>query len=300
MCADHIGFLARTSETRALAGVAFGGALPAEGSTRKAHMSILDSLRPVPNLRVLVTAGAGGIGAAIARAFYEAGSRVHVCDVDRCALDRLTSGVPGITGSMADASFPADVDGVFDDVRGALGGLDVLISNAGIAGPIGPIEAIDGGFWERTIAVNLNSQFYFARRAVPLLKQSLAGPCLIAMGSMADRTGFGFGTLHASSNGAVVGLMKSLAMELGPHGIRVNAILPGAIGGEHMQAVLAARAEIPGTGVDAVHEQLLGSRPLRRRVNLNDVAALALFLCSPAARNLTGQAVSIHQHAEDL
>ena len=152
-------------------------------------MSILDSLRPVPNLRVLVTAGAGGIGAAIARAFHEAGSRVHVCDVDRSAIDRLTSGVPGITGSMADASFPADVDGVFEDVRSALGGLDVLISNAGIAGPIGPIEAIDGGFWERTIAVNLNSQFYFARRAVPLLKQSLAGPCLVATGPMTGPTG---------------------------------------------------------------------------------------------------------------
>ena len=263
-------------------------------------MSILDSLRPVPNLRVLVTAGAGGIGAAIARAFHEAGSRVHVCDVDRSALDRLTSGVPGITGSMADASFPADVDGVFDDVRGALGGLDVLISNAGIAGPIGPIEAIDGGFWERTIAVNLNSQFYFARRAVPLLKQSLAGPCLIATGPMAGRAGFGFRTLYASSNGAVVGLMKSLALELGPHGIRVNAILPCAIEGERMRAVIAARAETPGGGVDVKSRQHLGTDALRRRVTLDDVAALALFLCSPAARNLTGQAVSIHSNAEDL
>ncbi|HEU5296611.1 MAG TPA: SDR family oxidoreductase [Burkholderiaceae bacterium] len=263
-------------------------------------MSILDSLRPAPNLRVLVTAGAGGVGAAIARAFHEAGSRVHVCDVDRSALDRLTARVPGITGSMADASFPADVDGVFEDVRGALGGLDVLISNAGIAGPIGPIEAIDGGFWERTIAVNLNSQFYFARRAVPLLKQSLSGPCLIATGSMAGCAGVGFRTLYASSNGAVVGLMKSLAMELGPHGIRVNAILPGAIGRDHTPAVTTARAEGPGTGVDVFHEQAPGASAQHRRISLNDIAALALFLCSPAARNLTGQAVSIHPHAEDL
>ena len=262
-------------------------------------MSILESLRPVPNLRVLVTAGAGGIGAAIARAFHEAGSRVHVCDVDRSALDRLTSKVPGITGSMADASFPADVDGVFDDVRGALGGLDVLISNAGIAGPIGPIEAIDGGFWERTIAVNLNSQFYFARRAVPLLKQSLVGPCLIATGPIAGRAGVGLPTLYASSNGAVVGLMKSLALELGPHGIRVNAILPGAMEGERMR-VIAARAETAGTGEDVMPGQHSGTHEQRRRVTLDDVAALALFLCSPAARNLTGQAVSIHGNAENL
>jgi NAD(P)-dependent dehydrogenase (short-subunit alcohol dehydrogenase family) len=198
---------------------------------------------------------------------------------------------------MADASFPADVDEVFEDVRGALGGLDVLISNAGIAAPIGPIEAIDGGFWERTIGVNLNSQFYFARRAVPLLKQSLAGPCLIATGPMAVRPGFGFRTLYASSNGAVVGLMKSLALELGPHGIRVNAILPGNPEGER-HAAIAARAETGG--VDVVDERPLGTHSLRRRVDLDDVAALALFLCSPAARNLTGQAVSIHHHVEDL
>jgi NAD(P)-dependent dehydrogenase (short-subunit alcohol dehydrogenase family) len=261
-------------------------------------MSILDSLRPVPNLRVLVTAGAGGVGAAIARAFHEAGSRVHVCDVDRSALDRLTSGVPGITGSMADASFPADVDGVFEDVRGALGGLDVLISNAGIAGPIGPIEAIDGGFWERTIAVNLNSQFYFARRAVPLLKQSLAGPCLIATGSTAGSAGLGFRTLYASSNGAVVGLMKSLALELGPHGIRVNAILPGTPEGERPRAAIAARAAT--VGIDTVHAQPPGTSSPRGKTGLDDVAALALFLCSPAARNLTGQAVRIHHRVEDL
>ena len=163
---------------------------------------------------------------------------------------------------------------------------------------IGPIEAIDGGFWERTIAVNLNSQFYFARRAVPLLKQSLASPCLIATGPMTRPSDLGFRTLYASSNGAVIGLMKSLALELGPHGIRVNAILPAAIGGEH-PAVIAARSEMPGAGVDVVPEPLSGASPARRRVDQDDVAALALFLCSPAARNLTGQAVSIHHHAAD-
>jgi NAD(P)-dependent dehydrogenase (short-subunit alcohol dehydrogenase family) len=262
-------------------------------------MSILDSLRPQPNLRVLITAGAGGIGAAIARAFHEAGSRVHVCDVDRSALDRLTSSVPGITGSMADASFPADVDAVFDDVRGALGGLDVLISNAGIAGPIGPIEAIDGSLWERTIAVNLNSQFYFARRAVPLLKQSLASPCLIATGSMAASAGTPFSASYASSSGAVVGLMKSLALELLAHGIRVNAIVPGVVERERMRAVTALRAAAPGRAA-ALHEQH-GSEPaIRRGGALEDVAAIALFLCSPAARHVTGQALRIHGSVEDL
>ncbi|MCR6650167.1 MAG: SDR family oxidoreductase [Cellvibrionaceae bacterium] len=121
---------------------------------------------------MLITAGAGGIGAAIARAFHAAGAQVHVCDIDRLALDRLLTESPGLTGTPADASVPADVDAVFEGVRHHLGGLDVLVNNAGIAGPTAAIEDIDAAAWERTLAVNLDSQFHFARRAVPLLKAS--------------------------------------------------------------------------------------------------------------------------------
>jgi NAD(P)-dependent dehydrogenase (short-subunit alcohol dehydrogenase family) len=263
-------------------------------------MPILDSLRPAPDLRVLVTAGASGIGAVVARAFHEAGSRVHVCDIDRAALDRLNAEAPGITGSMADASVAADVDLVFDDVQGMLGGLDVLVNNAGIAGPTGPIESIDGTGWERTVAVNLNSQYYFARRAVPLLKQAGANASLIAMGSVAGRLGYAFRTPYASTKWAIVGLMKSLAIELGPHGIRVNAILPGTVEGERMRAVISARATAVGVSVDAMREQYLSKISLRRMVSAEDVAALALFLCSPAARNLTGQAISVDGNIEYL
>jgi NAD(P)-dependent dehydrogenase (short-subunit alcohol dehydrogenase family) len=263
-------------------------------------MPILDSLRPTPNLRVLVTAGASGIGAAVARAFHEAGSRVHVCDIDRAAIDRLTTETPGITGSMADASVAADVDLVFDDVQGALGGLDVLVNNAGIAGPTAPIEGIDGTGWERTIAVNLNSQYYFARRAVPMLKRSQASPSLIAMSSVAGRLGYPFRTPYAASKWGVVGLTKSLAIELGPHGIRVNAILPGTVEGERMRSVIAARAASAGVTEEAMREQFLDKISLRRMVSADDVAALALFLCSPAARNVTGQAISVDGNVEHL
>lgn len=263
-------------------------------------MSIVDSLRPRAGLRVLVTAGASGIGAAIARAFHDAGSQVHVCDIDRAALDRLVVTAPGITGSMADASVAADVDLVFDDVRGTLGGLDVLVNNAGIAGPTGPIEGIDAGEWERTIDVNLNSQYYFARRAVPMLKRSDVGPSLIAMGSVAGRLGYAFRTPYASSKWAIVGMTKSLAIELGPQGIRVNAILPGTVEGDRMRSVISARAAATGVSVDAMREQYLNKISLRRMVTADDVAALALFLCSPAARNLTGQAISVDGNLEYL
>ncbi|MEO8153819.1 MAG: SDR family oxidoreductase [Rhizobacter sp.] len=261
-------------------------------------MTILDSLRPVPNLRVLVTAGGSGIGAAIARAFHEAGSRVHVCDIDRAALDRLNAENPGITTSVADASVEDQVDLVFGDVQGALGGLDVLVNNAGIAGPTGPIESIRATDWERTIAVNLTSQYYFARRAVPLLKQSGTNPSLIAMGSVAGRLGYAFRTPYASSKWAIVGLMKSLAIELGPHGVRVNAILPGTVQGERMRSVIAGRAEALGITADAMRDQYVSKISLRRMVTADDVAALALFLSSPAACNLTGQAISVDGNVE--
>jgi len=263
-------------------------------------MPTSDLLLPTPGLRVLVTAGAAGIGAVVARAFHEAGSLVHVCDIDRSALQRLLTGTPGITGSMADASAPADVDGVFDDVRGTLGGLDVLINNAGIAGPTGPIEEIDTAGWERTIAVNLNSQYYFARRAVPLLAQSRAQPALIGIGSVAGRLGQAFRTPGAAGHWATVGLTKSLAVELGPRGIRVNAILHGPVEGDRTQGLIAARAAAAGVDVETMRAQILTRISLRRMVSADDVAAMALFLCSPAARNISGQAISVDGNVECL
>src|SRR6187431_2379203 len=263
-------------------------------------MKVLDSLRPPAGLRVLVTAGASGIGAAIAHAFHESGARVHVCDIDPSALARLSGEIPGLTTSVADASCAAEVDRVFHDLAAALGGLDVLVNNAGIAGPTGSIDTIAAGDWERTVAVNLNSQYYFARRAVPMLKESVAGPCVVAMSSVAGRLGYPLRTPYASTKWGVIGLTKSLAIELGPHGVRANAILPGVVEGDRMNGVIAARAASAGVSVDAMREQYLSKISLRRMVTTDDVAALALFLCSPAARNLTGQAISVDGNLEYL
>lgn len=263
-------------------------------------MTILDSLKPPRGLKVLVTAGASGIGAGIARALSEAGAHVHVCDIDRAALDRLAAQAPGITTSTADASVEKDVDLVFDDVRGTLGGLDVLVNNAGISGPTGPVEDMDPAQWERTVAVNLTGQFLFARRAVPLLRQSSTNPGVIAMGSVAGRLGYPLRTPYAATKWAIVGLVKSLAIELGPQGVRVNAILPGTVAGDRMDAVIAARAAATGVSVEAAREGYLQKISLRRMVTVDDVAAMALFLCSPAARNVTGQAISVDGNLEYL
>jgi NAD(P)-dependent dehydrogenase (short-subunit alcohol dehydrogenase family) len=264
------------------------------------HKSIIDTLRPPAGLRVLVSAGAGGIGAAVACGFREAGARVHVCDIDRAALERLTAEAPDITTSMADAAVAKDVDTVFDDVKNTLGGLDVLVNNVGIAGPTGPVEQLRPGDWERTVDVNLNSHFYFARRAVPLLKASSNNPCLIAMSSVAGRLGYALRTPYAATKWAIVGMMKSLAIELGPQGVRVNAILPGTVEGDRMNGVIGARAAASGMSVEEMRATYLGKISLRRMVTTDDIAAMALFLCSPAARNITGQAISVDGNMEYL
>lgn len=263
-------------------------------------MNTKNLLLPTEGLRVLVTAGASGIGASVARAFYEAGARVHVCDVDRAATERLADTSPGITASLADASIERDVDLVFEDVVGSFGGLDVLVNNAGIAGPTGSIEDLSTIQWDRTMDVNLKSQFLFARRAIPLLRESSRNPCIVAMSSVAGRLGYAYRTPYASTKWGVVGLMKSLAIELGPAGVRVNAILPGTVEGERMDGVIAARAATTGVSIEEMREQYLRKISLRRMVTAEDVAATALFLCSPAARNITGQAISVDGNLEYL
>jgi NAD(P)-dependent dehydrogenase (short-subunit alcohol dehydrogenase family) len=263
-------------------------------------MSINVLLRPEPGLRVLVTAGASGIGAAVARAFHEAGARVHVCDIDVAALESLRTEVPTITGTVADASVPSDVDRVFDNVAAIFGGLDVLVNNVGIAGPTAPVEEIDRNEWERTVAVNLNSQFYFAQRAVPLLKASALSPCIITMSSVAGRLGYAFRTPYSSTKWAIIGFMKSLAIELGPQGVRVNAILPGVVEGNRMNNVIAHRAAAVGVSFEQMRDEYIKKISLRRMVTVDDIAAMALFLGSRAARNVTGQAISVDGNVEYL
>jgi len=268
-------------------------------------MTVLQMLKPHAGLRVLVTGGASGIGLVIARAFIDAGSRVHVCDVSQQAIDALNQAeqsteVNAITTSLADVSDRAAVDRVFDDVHAQLGGLDVLINNAGIAGPTGGIDEIETGDWEQTIDVNLNAQFYFARRAVPLLRKAHDGGSIIALSSVAGRLGYAYRTPYSATKWAVVGLIKSLAIELGPDNIRVNAIQPGIVKGPRIERVIAARAEQLGLSYEQMEKDYLAKISLRRMTTPEEVAATALFLCSPGGSGISGQAISVCGNVEVL
>jgi len=252
-----------------------------------------------PGLRALVTGGASGIGWAIAVALQQQGARVHLCDASPERLAQALSQQPEMSGSVADVGDARQVDLVFDDLRQSLGGLDVLVNNAGIAGPTAAVEDISPDDWSRTLAVNITGQFLCARCAVPLLKAA-GGGSIINMSSVAGRLGYPLRTPYAASKWAVIGFTESLAIELGSHDIRVNALLPGIVEGDRMRRVIAARADALGVTYDEMAGRYLGQVSLRRMVTHADVAAMALFLCSPAGRNISGQSLGVCGNVEFL
>jgi NAD(P)-dependent dehydrogenase (short-subunit alcohol dehydrogenase family) len=242
--------------------------------------------------RVLVTAGANGIGREIVAAFRREGAKVHVCDLDRAGLDAMTAEDPGITASICDVADRDAVARLFSDADAALGGLDCLVNNAGIAGPTGRVDQIEPEDWDRTLAINITGQFNCARLAVPLLLAS-GNPSIINLSSVAGRFGFRLRSPYAASKWAVVGFTKSLSIELGELGIRVNAILPGIVEGERQDRVLAAKAAAQNRSVEEVRALALSLASIKEMVTPRQLADTAVFLASPLSRTTSGQAISV-------
>lgn len=244
------------------------------------------------DLRVLVTAGAAGIGRAIAQTFHAHGARVHICDIDPQALAECARALPEVTQSVADVAKLADVERLFADVARRLGGLDVLVNNAGIAGPTGRVEDIAPEDWERTIAIDLTGMFYCTRLAMPLIKAA-GGGSIINLSSAAGRLGFPMRTPYAAAKWGVVGFTKSLAMEAGPDKVRVNCIQPGMVAGDRIRRVIDAKAKARGRPFEAQEASMLESVSLRTYVTEEDVANMALFLATDPGRNISGQALAV-------
>lgn len=249
--------------------------------------------------RVLVTAGADGIGLAITKAFVAAGARVFVCDVQPASLERLKVELPEVGGCVADVSKEADVAALFEALDGELGGLDVLVNNAGIAGPTGGVETLSLADWERTLAVNITGQFLCARLAVPRLRKGNK-PSILNLSSAAGHLGMPGRSPYSASKWAVIGFTKTLALELGADGIRVNAILPGAVDGPRIRAVIAAKAQTLGKPLDEVTRDYTSQAALGRMVSAEDIANMALFAASDLAANVTGQKLVIDGLTQSL
>jgi NAD(P)-dependent dehydrogenase (short-subunit alcohol dehydrogenase family) len=246
----------------------------------------------IKGLRVLVTAGANGIGREVARAFAGEGAKVHVCDIDPGALRRLARSDPKITRTRADVADRKDVERLFRDALKVLGRLDALVNNAGIAGPTGRVEEIAPRDWDRCLAINITGQFNCARLAVPYLRKS-KNPSIVNLSSAAGRLGFSMRTPYSASKWAVVGFTKSLAKELGEDGIRVNAIQPGIVEGDRINRVFEAKAKARGISFEEMRDEALSFTSMRTSVTPQQIADAILFICSARGRTISGQAISI-------
>ncbi len=249
--------------------------------------------------RVLITAGGAGIGRAIANAFAIAGARVEICDIDAEALAAVRQRWPAIGTTLADVADPEQVDRLFDEALARLGGLDVMVNNAGIAGPTATVEDCEPEDWRRTLAVNLDGTFYCSRRAVPPIKAA-GGGAIVNMSSSAGLFGYPRRSPYVAAKWAIIGFTKTLAMELGPFGIRANAICPGPVSGPRMDRVIAAQAAARGVPEQEIRDGYTRNVSLRSFVEPEDIANAVIYLCSPAGAKVSGQAFPVDGHTESL
>lgn len=250
------------------------------------------------DLRVVITAGGAGIGRATAEHFAQSGASVMICDIDPLALDDAC-GRERIDGVVADVSDTASVDAFMAHALEELGGLDVLVNNAGIAGPAGVLEDVDPEAVTHTLDVDVTSMFRTSRHAIPVMKEQGSG-VIVNISSTAGLFGFPYRSAYAAAKWAVIGLTKTMAMELGEFGIRVNAVCPGSVAGPRMDHVIDLEAAASGRSADDIREGFERQVSLRTFVDAADIAATIAFLSSPAASKISGQVIPVDGHTESM
>jgi NAD(P)-dependent dehydrogenase (short-subunit alcohol dehydrogenase family) len=246
-------------------------------------------------LRVAITAAASGIGLAVARAFAAQGDDVHVCDVNTEAV--AAAAAEGLVATQVDVADLAALDRWIDGVLDRLGGLDVLVNNAGIAGPTALVEDVAAEEWEHCLAVGLTSHYRTCARVIPAMKAARSGS-IVNISSTAGQVGLGMRAPYTAAKWAVIGLTKTLAIELGPYGVRANAICPGSVDGERMRSVIEREAAARGASSEEVTLEYVGGQSIARWVQPDEIADMCVFLASDAARMVSGQAIAVDGHTE--
>ena len=249
--------------------------------------------------RVLVTAGAAGIGRVIAEQFIQDGSRVAVCDADPAAVQSFAEAHPGSIAVVADVTSEPAMDAFLSSVEAEWGGIDVVCANAGTGGPAGPIEDLAYDAWQQCLATNVHGAYLTCRWAARVMKAQKSG-LIVMTSSTAGIMGYPMRSPYAAAKWALIGLTKTLAMELGPFGIRVNAICPGAVEGDRMERVLANEAAAHGQSIETMRAAYVTGVSMKTWVTAQDVANSILFLASEAGTKISGQVLSIDGHTETL
>ncbi len=256
-------------------------------------------MKGINNKNALITAGATGIGKATAVALMSAGARVHVCDIDAHALDTLKQQYPQLSTSVTNVAQPDEVAQMFHQLdQDFAGKLDFLVNNAGISGPAGPMESLDIEAWKATFDVNLHATFYVSKHAIPLLKQQ--GGAIMNLSSTAGLFGYPMRSPYASAKWAIVGLSKTMAMELGPFNIRVNCICPGAVNGERMDRVVNSIAEATGESLEKVRLDNVKNTSLSTFVDAEDIANMIVFSFSDLGAKISGQSLTVDGDTHSL
>ncbi len=250
-------------------------------------------------MRVLVTAGASGIGLTTAKAFAASGARVFICDVDANALSTALDAHPQLAGTLCNVSNEQQVIAMFEQAHRTLGGLDILVNNAGVSGPTALLEDIHLQDWRDCMAVNLDGAFLCAREAARLLRKQGSGS-IVNMSSTGGLYGFPRRAPYAAAKWAIRGLTKTMAQELGPAGVRVNCICPGSVEGERMDRVIAAEALKTGQTEAQVRTVYTDASSLRSFISAADIANTILFITSPQGARISGQEIVVDGHTETL
>jgi len=244
----------------------------------------------------LITGASKGIGRVMSRLFAKEGAAV-VCAARSRDLVEETAALIKSDGGRAvavtgDAATEGDVQRMVAAGVKAFGKLDVLVNNAGDGGPTKRVQEYTTDDWFYTINSCLTSSYMCTRFAVPEMIRA-GGGVIVNISSTAGRRGLPFRIGYCSAKAGQVGMTYGLALELSPHNIRVNAIAPGAVEGDRIDRVIAGQAEVRGVAVEDMRRSFVERSPLKRMTTAEDIATLAVYLCSDAAKNLSGQCISV-------
>jgi len=254
------------------------------------------------NKKIIISAAADGIGWTIAQACMLNGAFVYITDINNESLNKISKHhlyEKQLFIDRVDANNSKEVENYFYNLKNKFNNIDALINNVGIAGPTGKIEDLNINDWRKTIDININSHFYYTKCAIPLLKKNNGGS-IINLSSTAGLFGFPLRIPYATSKWAVIGMTKSLAMELGEFNVRVNAICPGSVYGDRMKRVIEAKAKSLGVTEDKLQKDYESMISLKTFVDKEDIASMAVFLLSQEAHKISGQVMTVDGNTERM